>query len=177
MFLFLLLKGFSARGDKTLTSQLIVLKNINKELQLTQKSLLTMYEDVKRREKIHSRVNKDKKRQISDNSDNQEPIEEDAEGLSYEDVDDGEEVENEISENVDDSPSSESLSVNNMLEQIVWKNFNGAQLLQMLPKNKIDENNEAFSKIEHCEYNLNLGKNKLRDIIFSIHRFISKIIF
>ena len=41
-------KGFGARGEGTLTSQLIVMKNVNKELVNYQKYILGVYEQVKR---------------------------------------------------------------------------------------------------------------------------------
>lgn len=139
-----------------------MLKNINKELQTTQGSLLKLYEDAKKFKK--SDFLKRKRDAVSDENNDEYNYENDEDVNSDDDDENnGNDNENQDNyENISKEAEAASLFTNkNILDFNIWNNFNGSQLMLMLPQWLVNEASEAYRKIDTCEYDLKTSKQKI----------------
>ena len=67
-----------------------------------------------------------------------------------------------------------SYSYKDILMKILHNDFTGIDLINMLPKDSVSEDNYAFKSIENCHYSLKLGKI-FKKLFKKIHFFVTSV--
>jgi hypothetical protein len=172
------LQGFGARGEGTLTSQLIVLKNVNIEMQNYTTHIVDLYEQIKLRNK--STIDPEYFRPHNETIVMEKPSENE---------DDGGGVGNEYDEYTDDADDADykpdviedfttttiagnhgdSIETNQtkieythftyaeIMSSKIFENLTGSYIYRLLPDQYIDDSNQAYNSISQCDYSLNIG--------------------
>jgi hypothetical protein len=153
------LKGFGARGEGTLTSQLIVLKNVNNEMLSYQDYILKIYEKVKK-ENRSDFIN------FENNNNNNN-------NWSYKNYDDDYDYDYELTKK---SPTikknnkrrrhagktfeeEDDKKLRDLFNTLVYNKQTGQQLYKMMPHKSVENISVAFNSLNKCKYNLGLDKN------------------